>query len=215
MTDAEQSPLAIGMDAARADDLVRQVQAGNREAFRTLFLEFERPIRCYLSAHASSAEMVDEVLQATFVACYESIGTYEARGTFPFWLRGIARNRLLKELRQRARHDHVGADVLEATLAEVAASQLANAPDHHAEPYLQHCLDQVTPRVRDLLQRRYVDQIAVKQLAVELAHTETWVSVTLHRARAFLRDCLQRGGNADAAHVAHAAHAAEQKVVRP
>jgi RNA polymerase sigma-70 factor, ECF subfamily len=192
MTDAEQSPLASGMDPARADALVRQVQTGNREAFRTLFLEFERPIRCYLSAHASSAEMVDEVLQATFVACYESIATYEPRGTFSFWLRGIARNRLLKELRQRARHSHVSADILEATLAEVAAAQVSGSTDH-AEPNLSHCLDQVTPRVRDLLHRRYVDQIAVKQLAVELGHTETWVSVTLHRARAFLRECLQRG----------------------
>jgi RNA polymerase sigma-70 factor, ECF subfamily len=197
MTAAAASPLALGMDTARADALVRQVQSGNRDAFRALFLEFERPIRCYLSAHASSAEMVDEVLQATFVACYESIGMYEPRGTFSFWLRGIARNRLLKELRQRARHDHVGADVLEATLAEVAAAQVASSPDD-AEPHLQRCLDQVTPRVRDLLQRRYVDQVAVKQLAVELAQSETWVSVTLHRARAFLRDCLQRGGNLDA-----------------
>ena len=75
--------------------------------------------------------------------------------------------------------------------------------------------------MRDLLQRRYVDQVAVKQLAVELAHTETWVSVTLHRARAFLRDCLQRGGNADAAgavfsaDAANSVDAARAKVVRP
>lgn len=196
MTDAARSPLEVGLDAARADALVRLVQAGDRDAFRSLFLAFERPIRCYLSAHASSAEMVDEVLQATFVACYESIRTYEPRGTFSFWLRGIARNRLLKELRQRARHDHVGADVLEATLAEVAAAQVAIAPDH-ADPRLQHCLDQVTPRVRELLHRRYVDQVPVKQLAVELAHTETWVSVTLHRARAFLKECLQKGATND------------------
>jgi len=181
------------LDAASVDALARRVQHGDREAFRMLFLEYERPIRYFLSAHASSAEMVDEVLQATFVACYESIRTYEPRGTFSFWLRGIARNRLLKELRQRARHDHVGAEVLEATLAEVAAANVASA-SHDPSPDLQRCLEQVTPRVRELLQRRYVERIAVKQLALELAHTETWVSVTLHRTRAFLRECLQRAG---------------------
>jgi RNA polymerase sigma-70 factor (ECF subfamily) len=189
---------ATGNEAVDADALVRQVQAGDREAFRTLFLAFERPVRCYLSAHASSAEMVDEVLQATFVACFESIRTYEPRGTFSSWLRGIARNRLLKELRQRARHDHVGGDVLEATLAAAAAAQVAAASDEH-EPELQRCLDQVTPRVRALLQRRYVDRIAVKQLALELGQSETWVSVTLHRTKAILRDCLQRGVAAIAA----------------
>ena len=64
MTDAAGTPLANGLDANQTDALVRQVQDGNREAFRALFLAFERSIRCYLSAHASSAEMVDEVLQA-------------------------------------------------------------------------------------------------------------------------------------------------------
>jgi RNA polymerase sigma-70 factor, ECF subfamily len=184
-------PVDADLDAAAIDALVRRVQAGEREPFRSLFLEFERPIRCFISAHASSAEMVDEVLQATFVACFESIHTYEVRGTFSFWLRGIARNRLLKELRQRARHDHVGNDVLESTMSEIAASHMANTSDV-AEPELAHCLQQVTPRLRDLMHRRYVDKITVKQLAVELARTETWVSVSLHRTRTFLRECLQR-----------------------
>ncbi len=194
MTHAARATVASDLDASGADALVRLVQAGDREAFRTLFLEFERPIRCYLSAHASSAEMVDEVLQATFVACFENIRTYETRGTFTAWLRGIARNRLLKELRQRARHDQVGSDVLEATLAAAAAARLAPVADEH-EPDLQRCLEQVTPRVRALLQRRYVDRVAVTQLALELGHTQTWVSVTLHRTRAFLRECLQRGAS--------------------
>lgn len=179
------------LDPAAVDGLVCRVQNGDREAFRALFLEFERPLRCYLSAHASSAEMVDEVLQATFVACFESIRTYEPRGTFSFWIRGIARIRLLKELRQRARHDHVGGDALEATLAGMAATQVADA-SHDSGAGLSRCLEQITPRVRDLLHRRYVEQTPVKTLAIDLQRTETWVSVTLHRTRAFLRDCLQR-----------------------
>ena len=199
MSQVNARPLTVGTalpadadrDASAIDALVRRVQAGERDPFRSLFLEFERPIRCFISAHASSAEMVDEVLQATFVACFESIHTYELRGTFSFWLRGIARNRLLKELRQRARHDHVGNDLLESTMADLAVAHMANATDD-AEPELAHCLQQVTPRLRDLMHRRYVEQITVKQLAVELARSETWVSVSLHRTRTFLRECLQR-----------------------
>lgn len=195
-------PPTAGLDSTAVDALVRLVQSGDREAFRVVFLEFERPIRCYLSAHASSAEMVDEVLQATFVACFESIRTYEPRGTFAFWLRGIARIRLLKELHQRARHDHLGSDALEATLAGMAAAQVADADTGDDSALdLTSCLDQVTPRVRDLLHRRYVEQISVKHLAVELARTETWVSVTLHRTRAFLRECLQRLASADTSRV--------------
>ncbi|MBA3698200.1 MAG: sigma-70 family RNA polymerase sigma factor [Planctomycetes bacterium] len=180
-------------DPAAVDLVVRRIQAGEREAFRLVFLAFERPIRCYLSAHATSAELVDEVLQATFVAAYEAIRTYEPRGSFAAWLRGVARIRLLKELRARARLNHLDGDALEATLAAAAAERLAKTGERQP-PELDRCLQQLTPRVRDLLQRRYVDQTPVKVLAVELAHTETWVSVTLHRARATLRECLQRLG---------------------
>lgn len=180
-------------DPAAVDVVVRRVQSGEREAFRLVFLAFERPIRCYLSAHATSAELVDEVLQATFVAAYEALRTYEPRGSFAAWLRGVARIRLLKELRARARLNHLDGDALEATLAAAAAERLAKTGERQP-PELDRCLQQLTPRVRDLLQRRYVDQTPVKVLAVELAHTETWVSVTLHRARATLRECLQRLG---------------------
>jgi RNA polymerase sigma-70 factor (ECF subfamily) len=178
------------MDAAEADRLVAEVQDGRKEAFRALFLAFERPVRIHLSARAPSAEVVDEVLQATFITAYERIRAYERRGTFLFWLKGIARNRLLKELQERARHAHHGGDALEALLAQTAAEDL-DADDGAVDgAALQRCLGRVTPRLRELLHQRYVERRAVKDLAAELSRTETWVSVTLHRARAFLRDCL-------------------------
>ena len=179
------------MDAAQADQLVAEVQAGRKESFRALFLAFERPVRIYLSAHAPHAEVVDEVLQATFVACYESIHTYERRGTFQFWLKGIARIRLLKELHERARHAGLGGDALDGLVAETAAEQVDDpaGEDHGA---LERCLAGISPALRSLLQQRYVERRAVKDLAVELGRTETWVSVALHRTRALLRTCLAR-----------------------
>lgn len=180
------------MDAAEADHIVAQVQNGRKEAFRALFLAFERPVRIYLSAHAPSVDVVDEVLQATFITCYERIQSYERRGTFLFWLKGIARNRLYKELHERSRHPAHGGDVLDRMLAQTAAEDL-DIPDSEVDSFkLDRCLAQVTPRLRDLLYQRYVVRRAVKDLAVELSRTETWVSVTLHRTRAILRKCLSQ-----------------------
>jgi RNA polymerase sigma-70 factor (ECF subfamily) len=179
------------MDEQQADQLVAEVQAGRKESFRALFLAFERPVRIYLSAHAPTADVVEEVLQATFVACYESIQTYERRGTFLFWLKGIARIRLLKELHERTRHAGLGGDALDGLVAAAAAEQRddATGEDHAA---LERCLAGISPTLRTLLKQRYVERRAVKDLAVELGRTETWVSVALHRTRAFLRTCLSR-----------------------
>jgi RNA polymerase sigma-70 factor (ECF subfamily) len=179
------------MDAERADQLVAEVQAGRKESFRALFLAFERPVRIYLSAHAPSAELVDEVLQATFVACYESLHTYERRGTFLFWLKGIARIRLLKELHQRARHAGLGGDALDGLLAAAASEQLDDAGCEDGSA-LERCLERLSPALRTLLRQRYVERAAVKDLAVQHGRSETWVSVALHRSRAALRACLSR-----------------------
>lgn len=179
------------MDAAELDRLALRMQAGDREAFRTMFLACERPVRLFLSAHATTPELVDEALQATFVACFESISTYELRGTFLFWLKGIARNRLLKELRERARHARLSGDQLDHQLARDDADGLDRG-DEHDSARLEHCLGTISPQIRTLLTRRYVEREAVKDIAATLGRTETWVSVTLHRARAFLRTCLNR-----------------------
>jgi RNA polymerase sigma-70 factor (ECF subfamily) len=183
------------MDAERADQLVAEVQAGRKESFRALFLAFERPVRIYLSAHAPSAELVDEVLQATFVACYESIHTYERRGTFLFWLKGIARIRLLKELHQRARHAGLGGDALDGLVAAAASEQLEDA-DCEDGSALERCLERLSPALRTLLRQRYVERQAVKDLAAQHGRSETWVSVALHRSRAALRACLTRRSTA-------------------
>src|SRR5947207_15695075 len=92
------------MSPEELDALVRRVQAGHKDGFADLFAATRKDVRIFLSAHASSADMVDEVLQAVFVACYEKMHTYELRGTFIPWLKGIARNLLLKELHQRSRY---------------------------------------------------------------------------------------------------------------
>jgi RNA polymerase sigma-70 factor (ECF subfamily) len=183
------------MDAERADELVAEVQAGRKESFRALFLAFERPVRIYLSAHAPSAEMVDEVLQATFVACYESIHAYERRGTFLFWLKGIARIRLLKELQLRARHAGLGGDALDGLVAAAASDQLED-PACEDGSALQRCLERLSPALRTLLRQRYVERAAVKDLAAQRGRSETWVSVALHRSRAVLRACMTRSRTA-------------------
>jgi RNA polymerase sigma factor (sigma-70 family) len=185
----------MAMDPDQADRLVEQVQAGSREAFGALFLAFERPVSVYLAAHAPSPDVVDEVLQATFVACYESIHTYELRGTFLFWLKGIARIRLLKELHERAHFARVGGDALDRLVAAGAADQLDDATGEDGAA-LERCLARLSPALRALLWQRYVERRAVKDLAVGLGRTETWVSVSLHRTRAVLRACLSRKATA-------------------
>jgi RNA polymerase sigma-70 factor (ECF subfamily) len=176
------------------DSLVRRVQQRDPHAFVDLMIAVQRELRIFLSAHASSADMVDEVLQAAFVTCYENIHRYEPRGTFLSWLKGIARNLLLRELKERARFLAVEGDVLEAMLVQqgLASVERADARQEELVSRLRHCLAQLERTSRQLIEKRYAENLSIQRLAHLFQRTGSWVAVTLFRIRQSLRVCLTR-----------------------
>lgn len=183
------------MDATELDLLVQRIQKGDKESFRDLYFALEHELRIFISAHSISADMVDEVLQAAFVSGYENIQKYELRGTFQSWLKGVARNRLLKELEERKRFRDLESDALEAAVAHASLKALQEQERETDLLFrLEECLQRLTVRSRELLAQRYTQRMPVKELARAQEKTETWISVTLYRIRESLRVCLEENG---------------------
>jgi RNA polymerase sigma-70 factor (ECF subfamily) len=183
------------MSPEELDALVQQVQGGHKEGFADLFAATRRDVRIFLSAHASSADMVDEVLQAVFVACYEKIHVYERRGTFLPWLKGIAKNLLLKELHQRAKYVVAENDALESLIVEEGMASLRVDEESRREDSmarLEDCLSKLTPRSRELIDHKYTRRVPIGKMAQSFRKSESWVAVTLFRIREALRTCMTK-----------------------
>jgi RNA polymerase sigma-70 factor (ECF subfamily) len=165
------------------DALARLAQAGNRSAFAELYGLTHRELRIFVSAHAASADMVDEVLQATYVSCWQSLGSYQPRGTFVPWLKGIARHHLLKALREQSRSVPLARLICEDALDRIERVSVDPEP-------LEECLRRLPPAARDLLERRYAARAPLAAIARALGRTKSWVAVTLFRIRETLRRCL-------------------------
>lgn len=181
------------MNETELDELVRRVQEGDVNAFGDIVFAIRRELRIFLSAHASSIDMIEEVLQSTLVTCYEHIGKYERRGTFLSWTKGIARNLLLKEVKARARFVSPDEDVLDRIVIEAAAGS-AGAHDRE-EAYvdrLRTCLEHLPGDSRTLIQNRYFNKMSVRDLARLNSRTESWTAVALFRIRDLLRDCMMK-----------------------
>ena len=104
------------MTSEEIDALVARAAAGDRAAFRTLVLELEMDLRFHLAALEVSEGLADEVLQATFVSAYQNLGQYRGAGAFRGWLKAIARNHMLRALRDQQRFCAANADTLEGAL---------------------------------------------------------------------------------------------------
>jgi len=181
------------MTDTELDELVKRVQDGNPDAFGEVVFAVRKELRIFLSAHASSIDMIEEVLQSTLVVCYENIAKYELRGTFLCWIKGISRNLLLKELKARSRYVAPDEDVLDRIVIQSAlVSAQAQDREEARVERLRDCLASLPDESRNLIQQRYFNRLSVRDLARVMNRTETWTAVTLFRIRDILRDCMAK-----------------------
>lgn len=174
------------------DELVAQVQDGNADAFTELVYAIRKELRIFISAHAYSADMIEEVLQATLVVCYEKIHKYERRGTFLCWVKGIARNLNFKELASRSRYVTAKDDFLDRLVLDSAMETLSGAQDRAEEwvERLKGCIKKLPGSSREMIEKRYFENLSIRTLAEVLEKPESWTAVNLYRIREILRKCM-------------------------
>ncbi len=188
------------MDPERIDVVVAAAQAGDRDAFANLVVELYPQIAGFLAFHAPTPELMDEIVQATFVTAFEKLGEYELRGSFAGWLKGIARNLLRRELARRSRLNAIsGSDLaaIEGMLADAAQVELEQNQHDDAEARdrllarLRHCFEKLSPRTRLIAERRFVDDLPLNQLAQQFKQSRASIAKILFVVRRDLRSCAQ------------------------
>jgi len=125
-------------------------------------------------------------MQETFLTVTRKASSFEPGTNFVAWACGIARLKVLENFRQRKR-----ANVL-SEKAIIALSEDAPSPGLFMakEAALETCLERLTPRVRDLLWRRYARRQSSTDMAEATGMTSNAVRVALTKARVALRDCI-------------------------
>ncbi len=95
-----------GPGAAVSDeDLLRQCRAGgDPAAFESLVHRYERELYSYLRRYLGSAEMAEDVFQATFLQVHLKKEQFEDGRRFRPWLYAIATNQAIDAQRRNRRH---------------------------------------------------------------------------------------------------------------
>ena len=87
-------------DPREDSQLLAAVTEGDREAFAELYRRHLPWLLVRLGRRCSSPELVDEVVQDTFVAVWRSAGRWDRRGEVATWIWGIGIRRLVDALRR-------------------------------------------------------------------------------------------------------------------
>jgi RNA polymerase sigma-70 factor (ECF subfamily) len=171
--------------------LVREMQQGNYSGFEQLLDRHVHHIRAFLALKAPVEHLVDELTHETFVFAFRHIGEFTTGTSFQAWLRAIAWNLLRAEI-QRFSRDQAN----QARFAAHWICQLAQATADPCAPeeieFLEHCLEQVPPRMRELLAMKYRDAHSSREIARRLNQSVAWVYTMLFRVRQQLKECIER-----------------------
>jgi len=179
------------------DVLVGRVQAGATAAYGDVVRSVERDLTLFVAARCPDLDLVEEVVQAALVTAFERIAVYRTGdGTFRSWLKGIARNRLREQLRERTRYCHQQGDRLEALVTSACEHRLeadSKRDDVWAttRQRLASCLATLSPTSRRMLQERYDQGLDIGQLAQHFRRPKRAITTALYRIRQQLKRCLE------------------------
>lgn len=159
------------------------------EQVHLLFLRHAEAIRGYVTGLAGGdLALADDIFQEVFLVASRRADDFRIGGDFSAWARGIARLKLHEVLRQRSRGAGFAEDVVDLLAAEAPADEDWRV----RQRALQECLGRLATRARELIELRYVEQLAPPAIAERVHWTVNAVNVALSRVRRQLRECAER-----------------------
>jgi RNA polymerase sigma-70 factor (ECF subfamily) len=158
-----------------------------------LFVQHERQLRAFVMSLTPDFSAAADVMQETFLEVSRQAAEFKLGSNFPAWTRSIAKFKVLALTRDRQRASlRLADDVVEALAA--AAPLDEDEERHFAEVgLLRECVNKLAPAAREVVHLRYFGQHLPEGIAQLRSQSVNAINVTLARARAALRECMERG----------------------
>jgi RNA polymerase sigma-70 factor (ECF subfamily) len=167
------------------EELLAAVAEGDRMALRALYQRHAPWLLIRLRRRCRDVELVEEVIQDTFVALWRKPASYAGRGEVAAWIWGIAIRRLIDRLRSQRQLDplprtraYIVVSAEDQVLLGVEFGDLAGA------------LARLSPELRAVVQATVLDGLTTREAAQLLGIPAGTVKTRMMRARAQLREEL-------------------------
>ena len=161
------------------------------EDFALHWLKAEPVLRAFVAAAVWDSHHAEDVLQEVASTVTRKYKSFDPSRPFLPWCLGIARLKIKEYLRACARDRIVLSDATLLAL-EAAATDLIDSQLEARRVALQACVRKLEGRQRDVIEMRYLRAASLDEIASKLKTSTSAVAVTLHRARANLRECVLR-----------------------
>ena len=136
---------------------------------------------------APDRDAPQDVTQEVVLAAWQSWDSYRGDGPVLSWLRGIARRKVAEHLRAKIGRRNF------AEVEDIAApAASADACAEEQTLLLAQVMRRLPPDYVELLEEKYLEGLAVREIARKRGRTEKSIESALSRARDMLRSTLKR-----------------------
>ena len=174
---------------ARELELLRQVAAGDRTAFKELYLIYHRRLARFLMRMTSRHDLIEEVINDTLWTVWLKAGDFRGDSLVSTWIVGITYRRALKALR---RHGAARPMLIE----EVAVAPDAQLEDENRE-WLGRALAELPLEQRMVMEFSYLMGHSCEEIAQIMQCPVNTVKTRMFHAREKLRRSLPRLAGGD------------------
>lgn len=177
-------------------ELARRVVAGQESAAEEFFAEyFSRLYRFACARLGGNDDAAEDVVQATLIRAVRKLHTYRGEAALFTWLCTLCRREIGAWLRQHHRagvttivDDHPDVRRAADAVAALAANPEREASQQEISRLVQITLDQLPARYGQVLEWKYIQGLAVDEIAGRLGVGYKAAESLLTRARTAFRD---------------------------
>jgi len=192
--DSLSSPEGVSAQKAWELELLAEFanEATRNRAFTKLMERYRKALYWHIRRMVLDHDETDDLLQNTFIRCYQGLDRFEARSGLYTWLYRIATNLCLSHLSQKKRRRMLSlsddAVRLEAELKRVTPQERMGSPEY----LLEKALLKLPPKQRLVFQMRYYDELPYEQMSEILGTSEGALKASYHLAFKKVEAILRR-----------------------
>lgn len=177
-------------------ELVRRTLCGEKSAYNTLVLRYQRQVYNLAYRMLGNAEDSGDLVQETFIRAYGALASFRQDASFLTWLYKIASNLCIDQLRSRKTRSALSLDSEREEGREPASEARCNAPEDMAvrgavQEVVHHAIQNLPERYRQVVVMRHLQDMSVEEIAQALDLPTGTVKTHLFRAREMLRGRLR------------------------
>lgn len=160
------------------------------EELTVYWTQAQPAVAAFISSMVPNFQDSDDILQSVAITIVKKFDQYERDKPFVSWSIGIARKEILKFRRKCAKDPCVLDDELIGRIATTYQKEFSRLDE--IKKALNHCIQKVQGRWRQILEMRYIRGMKPTRIAQQLGMSVNAVFISLHRARVTLKKCINR-----------------------